>query len=199
MTNVLRASALLGLPVVTIDAGEDVAEVRDVLYSSERHELLGFTLNKRGRLAGRLDRSLPVSGVSAIGADAVMVDDEDALSGEADLAGRADGSAPVIGNRVVSSSGDVLGEVVGVILTTGTSPTAVGYEISTPESDDTAFIPISAQVALSGDNLMVPDEATEFIRNDLAGFGAAVEDYRASAMHGADRAEPDRREGADRD
>lgn len=189
MTNVMRAGSLMGLPVVSIAAGEDIAEVRDVLYSSEQHELIGFTLNKRGRFSGRLGEALLVGRVSAIGADAVMVEDEGALSeqsGDDDLAKKATDSAPVIGNRVVSANGEVLGEVVGVILTTGTTPTAVGYEISTPDGDDTVFIPSSAQLAVSGQNLMVPDEATEFVRNDLAGFGAAIDAYRSSTMNGAD-------------
>ena len=45
-----------------------------------------------------------------------------------------------------------------------------------------AFVPISAQLAVSGDNLVLPEGATEFIRNDLAGFGAAIESYRASTL-----------------
>lgn len=50
MRNVLRASDLIGLPVVSILSGEDVAEVRDVVYDSEAHQL-------RGGRRDRLDRS----------------------------------------------------------------------------------------------------------------------------------------------
>ena len=43
-------------------------------------------------------------------------------------------------------------------------------------------MPISAQMALSGDNLVLPVEATDFVRNDLAGFGAAIASYRSPVL-----------------
>jgi hypothetical protein len=88
---------------------------------------------------------------------------------------------------VLSADGDDLGEVVGVIVATGSSPAAVGYEIGSSDRSDTAFVPISEQMALSEDNLLLPANATDFVRNDLAGFGAAVESYRADALSGGDR------------
>src|SRR4051794_12045271 len=80
--------------VVTVDApggeppgvhgGEDVAEVRDVVYSSEAGTLLGFTLNKRGFLRGKMRDVLAADDVAAIGADAVMIDDDDCRQADAD-------------------------------------------------------------------------------------------------------------------
>lgn len=177
MRNVMRASDLNGLPVVSIASGEDIAEVRDVVYDAERHALIGFTLNKRGMLAGRLDGVLSAASVAAIGADAVMVDRESALDGlddSPDLLERIEDAIPVIGNRVVSAEGNVLGEVVGVIVTTGSSAKAVGYEVDSADRSDSVFVPISEQMVLSGDNLLLPERAAELIRNDLTGFGAAI-------------------------
>lgn len=186
MTHVMRAADLIGLPVVTIGSGEDVAEVRDVVYDGDQHRLVGFTLNKRGTFAGRLADVLPAKSIAAIGADAVMVTDDAAITESAtpELLERPGDAVSVIGNRVVSSDGDELGEVVGVIIATGDAPEAVGYEIDANGRSDSAFVPISEQMALSGDNLMLPSEVTEFVRNDLAGFGAAVTSYRASALPG---------------
>lgn len=175
----------MGLPVVSIASGEDVAEVRDVVYDGEAHRLVGFTLNKRGRFAGRLKAVLTAGSVAAIGPDAVMIDTESAIDGsDSRPAGLDDlGSArPVIGNRVLSSDGNDLGEVVAVIVSTGDEPCAVGYELQSPDRSDTSFVPISAQMALSGDSLVLPAEATAFVRNDLAGFGAAVASYRSPEL-----------------
>jgi uncharacterized protein YrrD len=179
--NLVRARDVMGLPVVSIASGEDVAEIRDVVYDGEAHSLIGFTLNKRGRFAGRLKAVLVAGSVSAIGADAVMIDDESAIdddgaraTGLGDL-GRA---RPVIGNRVLSADGNDLGEVVAVIVSTGDVPRAVGYEVQSSDKEDTSFVPISAQMALSGQNLVLPAAATDFVRNDLAGFGAAIASYR---------------------
>lgn len=192
MTHLLRAGDLIGLPVVSIATGEDVAEVRDVIYDGGEHRLLGFTLNKRGAFAGRLKEVLAAESVTGIGADALMIDDDEAIGETADgqeaLRDRKQ-AKPVVGNRVVSSDGNALGEIVGVVLSTGRRPEAVGYEVSAPDLDGTAFVPITDQMALSGDNLLVPAESTEFIRNDLAGFGAAVSEYRQRTMPSTPAAE----------
>jgi len=65
--------------VVTVGGGEDVAEVRDVIYSPEAGRLVGVTLNKRGFLAGRSHEVLPVEAIHAVGQTAVMVLDESSL------------------------------------------------------------------------------------------------------------------------
>ena len=186
MTHLLRAGDLIGLPVVSIATGEDLAEVRDVIYDGSEHRLLGFTLNKRGMFAGRLKEVLTAESVTGIGADALMIDDTTAIdeaAADEESLRHLKAAKPVVGNRVVSSDGNALGEVVGVVLSTGRRPEAVGYEVSAPDLDGTAFVPISDQMALSGDNLLVPVESTEFIRNDLAGFGAAVTEYRERMMN----------------
>lgn len=180
----VRASDVSGLPVVAIDSGEDVAEVKDVVYDGTHHELVGFTLNKRGWFRGRLRDELPVSVIVAIGPDAVMIE-HDSDVGAIDAEGSSVAGAPthnVMGNQVLGADGVALGNVSGVVLSTGRVPKAVGYEVT--NDSGSVFVPISAQLALSDDNMILPVEATDFIRDDLAGFGAAVTNYR-SALDGA--------------
>lgn len=177
--NLMRASEVAGLPVVTIDGGEDAAEIKDVVYDSSAHHLIGFTLNKRGWFRGSLKSTLSANNVSGIGTHAVMVPGEDCLTAkdrghEALTTPKADHD--VIGIEVVSSSGSVIGKVVDVIIETGEAPQAVGYEVET--EDGSVFVPSTAQMALSAENLIVPAEAEEFTRNDLAGFGASVASFR---------------------
>lgn len=183
--NLVRARDVIGLPVVSIASGEDVAEVRDVVYDGEAHRLVGFTLNKRGMFSGRLKAVLPARAVGAIGPDAVMIDDDAAIDASGERPEGLDdlGAArPVLGNRVLSADGNDLGEVVAVILSTGDEPSAVGYEVQPSDRKDSSFVPISAQMALSGHNLVLPAAATDFVRHDLAGFGAAIATYRTSAL-----------------
>ncbi len=177
--HLVRARDVVGLPVVTIDGGEDAAQIRDVVYDAERHHLLGFTLNERGWFRGTLGTALRAEDVVGIGADAVMVPDETCLaqpSSSEDVLAPPKESYHVIGDTVVSSGGATLGEVVDVVLETGSRPKAVGYEVKT--DDGTLFVPSSVQMAVSGNNLVVPAEAEEFTANDLAGFGAAVHSFR---------------------
>ena len=41
------------------------------------------------------------------------------------------------------------------------------------------LIPLPDTIAASGEHLMVPASAKDFVAHDLAGFGAAVHDFRA--------------------
>ena len=182
----LRGSELSTMPVVSIASGEDLAEVRDVVFDPDDHSLVGFTLNKRGWLAGRRKERLVAAAVRAIGRDAVMVDDDDALVERSDAPTElADPTRDrsVIGNRVLTDGGTDLGVVLDVVLRIGRGFEVVGYEIGGPSVEaatggQRAFVPIDAEHAVSGTDLIVPAAAQEFLRNDLTGFGSAVDGYR---------------------
>ncbi|MCU1456870.1 MAG: PRC-barrel domain protein [Actinomycetia bacterium] len=185
-----RATDLIGLPVVTF-AGEDIAEIKDVVYEPAQGGLVGFTLNKRGFFAGRLKLVLAMDAVHALGRDAVMVEDESALvdTREAPEA-MTDASSErnVIGAAVITDGGKQLGTVTDVVVSLGTGAEAVGYElggsaITAEHGRRPLFIPLPEQLAVSGEALMVPAEVEAFVRDDLSGFGAAVADFRARLHH----------------
>lgn len=179
-SRLMRASDVAGLPVVSISSGEDVAEIKDVVYDGTTHTLVGFTLNKRGWFRGALRRELPAAAIAAIGPDAVMVASDDDLNEPDQASGGIASGAPthsVMGNRVITIDGRDLGRVSGVVLSTAGHPNAVGYEVDS--GDSVVFVPITAQMALSDDNLLISAEAAAFSSNDLAGFGAAVDEHRS--------------------
>lgn len=188
---VVRAHDLLGSPVVTL-GGDDCAEVRDVVYRGDTGSLVGFTLNKRSWFGGQLPEVLPVDAIHAIGADAVMIEDPNAFVAPADAPQEiVDASLDrnVIDSTVLTESGTSLGVVTDVIVAVGRNVRAVGYEVTdtgkaSGRTATSRFVPLPEQVAVSGDALVVPDEVDAFIQDDLAGFGAAVSDYRAQ-LHGS--------------
>jgi uncharacterized protein YrrD len=183
MTLLLRASELIALPIVTIHGGEDVAEVKDVVYGSEQGHVLGFTLNKRGILRGSRREVLPIEQVTAIGKDAVMIDDERSCLVPPDEAPAAvaepERNRHVLGDAVVTDAGVKLGVVRVVVLLVGGDGEAVGYELERDGTTETWFIPRPVQLAVSGDALVVPADVERFVRNDLVGFGAALDEFRS--------------------
>lgn len=189
MSRLIRTSEVLGLPVVTIDSGEDVAEVKDVVYGSDEGRLLGFTLNKRGFLSGKMKAVLPASSVSAIGPDAVMITNaEECLVSKAEAADAVsspDKHRNVLGNEVVTESGRRLGVVNDLVLLLGGHGEVVGYELRRDESKEAWFIPRPAQLALSGETLLVPDSIDGYVSDDFSGFGGAVDRFRAE--HGGEK------------
>ena len=181
MRLLVTGSAIRGLPVVTIADGEDVAEVRDLIYSPEAGRVVGLTLNKRGFLAGRRREVLPAENIHAIGRDAVMVEDDTRLTLPQDAP--ADVGAPppgrdVTGNEVLTEAGESLGHVKDVIVLVGSNGEVVGYEIDTA-SGNPGYIPLPAQLAVSGSALVVPGSTKDFVKDDLVGLGAAVDEFRA--------------------
>ena len=181
----LRASDLIGRPVVTIDEGEDVAEVKDVLYGTADAAVLGFTLNRRGFLGGPMRQVLAWSAVAAVGRHAVMIATAGALTGDDDLLEdvRASRRRNVLGSDVISDAGQRLGKVTDVVVLVAERTEVVGYEIGGSEvlksrAGGRVFVPLPDTLAVSGEALMVPASVRDFVTDDLAGFGAAVQRFR---------------------
>jgi sporulation protein YlmC with PRC-barrel domain len=186
----VRGSELVGLPVVTL-SGDDVAEVRDVVFDAATGELTGFTLNKRGRLGGRLKETLVRAAVHGLGPSAVMVADAGALQ-PTPLDGSAEpGSGNVLGDRVMTDTGVVVGTVTDVVLDTASGEVA-GYEIEPAESlqgrqGRRSYLPLPDTGAVSGEALIVPAAAADYVCSDLAGFAEAVDRYRDALRGGGAR------------
>ncbi len=181
MKLLIAGSSIRGLPVVTIATGEDVAEVRDIIYRAEAGRVVGFTLNKRGMFASRSKEALAIEQVHAIGRDAVMIADESQLvdrdQAPAEI-GAPEAGRDVIGDDVLTEAGVSLGRVRDVVVLAGPGGNVVGYEIEL-SSGGAGYIPSPAQLAISGDALVVADVTGEFVSPDLVGLAATVDDFRA--------------------
>lgn len=190
MSVLMRCSQITARPVVTM-AGEAVAQIKDIVYAPGGGEVVGFTLAGRGMFSGPLHQGLRWGSVAALGADAVMITDDTALGalqGVLEHASSGHGSgSDVLGAEVLTDTGTVLGTVVDVIVEVGDVESGrcdvVGYEIESSEAlghkGTKVLLPLPDTLAASGEHLMVPASATGFVRDDLAGFGAAVEAFRA--------------------
>ncbi|MGV8910809.1 MAG: PRC-barrel domain-containing protein [Propionicimonas sp.] len=185
----MRTSEVSGRPVVTV-VGEDVAQIKDVVYAAAGGAVGGFTLAGRGLFSGPLKQALAWSSVMALGPDAVIIRDEAVLTATAEVldASAASGGSGgnVLGSEVLTDTGTLLGVVSDVILdvTDRDGPTCdvVGYEVTASEALGThggkVFVPLPDTLAASGAHLIVPESAKDFVAHDLAGFGAAVEAFR---------------------
>ncbi len=189
MSRLIRTSELMKRPVVTM-GGEDVAQVKDIVYSAGGGAVGGFTLAGRGLLSGPLKQALAWSSVMALGPDAVMIRDEGVLEPAANVLDRsaaAGGSGgDVLGSQVLTDTGTELGTVVDVVLEVAERGAGqcdvVGYEVESSVALGTkgtkVFVPLPDTLVASGNHLLVPASAKDFVAHDLAGFGAAVRAFR---------------------
>jgi sporulation protein YlmC with PRC-barrel domain len=178
MKDVVRRTDLIALPVVTL-AGEDIAEVRDVMFDADTGQVVGFTLNKRGRrfLGRRLEETLRADQIHAVGPDALMIDIGTVLTIEDDTTSPGRGGT-VLASRVMTDTGVPVGTVTDVIIDTGTGK-VVGYEVCpVAESDGVKrcrfYLPSPATAAVSGGALVVRVSAVD----DLVGLPGPVDRNR---------------------
>jgi sporulation protein YlmC with PRC-barrel domain len=149
----------------------------------------GFTLAGRGLFAGPLKQALPWRGAGAgqrRGDDptrTLLEPTQDVFDASASAGGSG---GNVLGSTVLTDSGTELGTVRDVIVeVTGSHDgqcDVVGYEIEASQAlghkGTRMRIPLPDTMAASGEHLIVPASARDFIADDLAGFRAAVEAFR---------------------
>ncbi|MER5213592.1 PRC-barrel domain-containing protein [Streptomyces sp. NPDC002838] len=184
MTAYMRASAITKKPVVTL-AGEDLGQVKDLVFDPSTGSIRCFTLAGRGLLAGPLHRALLWEKVHGLGPHAVMVRDESTLE-EDDTAARSGAKEPgggnVLGVAVVTRGGARLGTVTDAIVGMGRTPVVAGYEIETAEHRR-VLVPVPGPVTVSGERVLVPEATAQCSVGDLGGFGAAAESLRNRLQH----------------
>lgn len=185
----MRTSDIAHRPVVTL-GGEDVAQVKDIVYAADGGSVSGFTLSGRGLFAGPLKEGLAWTSVVGLGADAVMIADDGALEPTESVLDRSRDSegahGNVLGSQVLTEDGVGLGTVHDVVVSVDTAGNGrcdvVGYEIVASgqlgTQGEKVLIPLPDTMAASGEHLMVPTSVREFVEHDLAGFGAAIERFR---------------------
>jgi sporulation protein YlmC with PRC-barrel domain len=195
----MRTSEIASLPVVTLD-GDDVAQVKDVVFSADGGAVSGFTLAGRGLLSGPKKEGIAWANVLGLGPDAVMIADTGALepvdgvlAAAASSGAGAGSGGNVLGDRVLTDSGTDLGKVADVVVQYDNGPggscDVVGYEIEASEALAAStsgnakatrlLLPLPDTLAASSEHVMVPASAEGFVSHDLAGFGAAVQAFRA--------------------
>jgi uncharacterized protein YrrD len=78
----MNAKQIKGLPVIGVADGATLGTVDDVYVDVEARALLGFAVGGGASLAGLESAYLDPSDIRSIGADAVMVDNREAMRGE---------------------------------------------------------------------------------------------------------------------
>lgn len=191
MSTLVRASELTRRVVVTF-GGEDIAQIKDIVYAANGGEIGAFTLAGRGLFAGPLKLALPWAAVVGLGPDAVVVESEQALVPLSEIFEEAGGSVSsgrgnILGSEVLTDTGTALGRVsdviIGVGATQGGQADVVGYQIEPTESlargKQPLLIPLPDTISASGEHLMVPAAAANYLTDNLSGFGSAIDAFRS--------------------
>ncbi|HVF30803.1 MAG TPA: PRC-barrel domain-containing protein [Pyrinomonadaceae bacterium] len=170
LRDVAPTSSLTGMTVVSLASGNDLGRITDLFVDPSSGVLLGVTLSMLDGRAGEI----PNVEIYNIGRDAVMVRALESIAPpEAGVLDRGQSASKLIGTKIITESGDVLGHITNVFVTLKPPPHIL-YEARQSLLDKLLgrefFIPASVGHALSDDyaRLVVPDVTTELAASDLA-------------------------------
>jgi uncharacterized protein YrrD len=159
---VKKARDLIGLPVVETSTGEQVGEVRDVLFAPEGG-MYGLLLQKSGLLSAA--KVLRKERVQAFGSHAITIpardDITDLREGTGMLHSLIQGQVPFVGKDVLTQTGTLLGTVEDVYMDDDWHR-IVGYEISegflVDLKEGRKVLHAHPEIMLGMDTMLVPED-----------------------------------------
>jgi uncharacterized protein YrrD len=141
----LRGKDTVGRPVVTRDTGEKVGELRDLVIDRSGNRVLGIVLDEKGLFGSGKVIAWPA--VRAVGLDSVIIDSKSSIVKTDELPEIQDileQGYVLIGSRVQTTGGRVLGEIENVFFNPETGAVE-GYELiggaNAQQQSGSAFLP----------------------------------------------------------
>ena len=149
----IRASELVGLPVVTLsgDSGHEAADL--YLAEDDRRSVIGLGVREPGLLGGRNRSSLPIDSVAALGSHAVMIEADAPF----EQAGEHLGITEIFdGLRVITDDGTSLGAVTDAVVETFRGQVKLAaVELDRPDDGGVAYLELPEDLVLSEEALVV--------------------------------------------
>jgi uncharacterized protein YrrD len=181
VTRIVRAGELIGMPVVALDEGRILDEVRDVLFDPLEARLVGLTLRGRGLLSAPLSGYVAAAAIASIGPDAVMIGSASLVERERDALKRQTADQrEVPGSEAVTESGIMLGSINDVVLEIGAADVVVvGYCVKRDNGRE-LIVPAPTSTTDWDGALIVPDAVETQSAEGLVGFSRVLEELRQS-------------------
>jgi uncharacterized protein YrrD len=170
--NLLSIDSLIGKTILSLTSGNKIGEVSDLMIDPLRGLLLGLAVQPAH---GGAHTAIIARDIHSLSEDAVMA------RSESSAINLQDASVPsfflvrknIIGAKIVTESGKLLGEVAVVYVDQAGSPATVIYEIRESLLDKllrrAIFIPAAAGLAVAdnAERIIVPDEAQREAADNL--------------------------------
>lgn len=157
-----KATDVLGLPVLTVNDGEEIGTIRDILCDKQMC-VVGFLLQEHTWMQPGL--YVPLDQIRAVGDDYVTIDAQDAISSLCEIAkndavGLVTGESKLKGKTVITEDGRYLGRVEDVYFTQKWDK-LVAYELSdgwiTDVTEGRKRLPAEPSFFISKGNIIVPE------------------------------------------
>jgi uncharacterized protein YrrD len=174
-----NGKGMIGKPVVAYDSGEEFKKIVDLIFDQENNLLLGFLVDEAGLFNNAL--VLPLSSIQAIGADAVIVADKDAIAPAGqfpEIQNILERNNILKGTRIMTVDGRDLGTMVDLYFD-DTSGVIEGYEVSGGIFADAysgrSFVPAPDTLKIGEDIAFVPSKTADLMEEQVGGIKAVLQ------------------------
>lgn len=201
----LKAKSLIGRPIVAMESGKKIDQVRDLVFDHQAGKLMALLVDEAGWF--RAAKVIPFEQVRSVGDDAIMVTNEsvvEAAKGDSHIAALLESKVNLIGLAVLTASGQKLGRVTDLLLDER-SGMVQGYEASEGLFADLtsgrSVIPATDVKQIGEHSVIVPDSLMAQLREHPGGIVGAIHDtgrnISQSVQHTADQVKAGYQETAD--
>ncbi len=168
-----KGKEVIGRKIVTLDSGERVDSVRDLIFDEQGNRVLALLVDEGGWFHAA--RVIPFTSVKSIGADAVMIasaDDVVSARDDATIAAAMESKSGLAGLNLLTSDGKELGRIADVFFDE-TSGQVVGYEATgglfSDLSSGRTFVPAPESVTIGAEAAIVPPSVALAMEEQEAG------------------------------
>ena len=168
-----KGKEVIGRKIVTLDSGERVDSVRDLIFDEQGNHVLALLIDEGGWFHAA--RVIPFTSVKSIGEDAVMIasaDDVVSARDDATIAAAMESKSGLAGLNLLTSDGKELGRIADVFFDE-TSGQVVGYEATgglfSDLSSGRTFVPAPESVTIGAEAAIVPPSVAVAPSRILAG------------------------------
>ncbi|ULH16142.1 PRC-barrel domain-containing protein [Deinococcus sp. KNUC1210] len=193
----LKGKELIGRNLVTLDGGERVDSIHDLIFDEQGNRVLALLIDEGGWFHAA--KVLPYTSVRSVGEDAVMIDaaaDVVNANDDATVSAAMQNKVGLIGLNLLTTDGKELGRISDVFFDEMTGR-VVGYEATgglfSDLSSGRTFVPAPESITIGAEAALVPPEVAQAMQEQEAGglqgaLGSVASSVKDAAGTVADRA-----------
>jgi uncharacterized protein YrrD len=185
----LKGKEVIGRKVITLDNGEQIDTVHDLVFDYQANEVLALLVDEGGWF--RAARVVPFENIRSIGEDAVMIASSEGVVSTRDdsrIAELLDSKTGLIGLNLLTEDGEDLGRIADVYFDDH-SGKVLGYEATgglfSDMSSGRTFVPAPEQVNIGTDAAIVPITVAAAMREQEPGGIKGALSSAGSSISGA--------------
>jgi uncharacterized protein YrrD len=201
---ILKATDVVGLPVITIDSGAEIDHVSDVLYDLVNNKVTALLIDRGGWFSEA--KVIDLSDIHSIGHDVVLVPTDGVVKKAGDfkenhLAQVAKDRDYLRKTRMVTEEGEEIGKVTDVFFTLPYGD-VTHFEVSEGLLEDAMegrkIVPVANIITVGEDATIVRTGVEEDVDNQITGgVKQAVKELKQDAQIAVDKAEHQTRQLTD--